>query len=632
MLLKNVDILHYENGIFRKSNDSIKQEINIYLYTNLTVNNFFDEKIFIIFAFGMIHRLFVLIFITIAFSPAFWAVGHNSTDSLLNRLDEAISDREMYLKQRETVLKELHDSLSKATDDRARFDIMGELFGNYHSFNSDSAYVMAQRRLSLAHKIGDNNLVLNAMLNKANILSLVGMYHESLAVVDSVSYDALPDYLHAYYFHTKRNLYGNLEDFAVYPAEREHYGRLTDEFRDSLLSVNDPSSVFHVLVKADQLNVHGRPKEALTLLEGFIKENNLSEHELAICAYTLSESYERLNDRENQKKQLLISAISDMKTAVREYVSLRQLALLLYQEGDLERAYRFLTIAVDDAAKSNSRQRTIELNDSYPMINRIYVETVHNQKKTLERTILIITVLSVVLILLLFYMRKQMLKIADGRRKVEEANNKLSELNTQLTASNNRLNELNLRLTETNDKLNELNRQLLHSNNKLQEAYSAIAEISELKEVYICQYMDQSLQHIEMLETYRKSIAKLVNNAKYDDLKKLVKSTKAVEDELKAFYDQFDKTFLNLFPTFVEDFNALLLPEEAIVPKKAGTLNTELRIFALIRLGITDSDKIAKFLRYSLTTIYNYRTKVRNKAKGDRNRLESEVAKIGRQS
>lgn len=102
------------------------------------------------------------------------------------------------------------------------------------------------------------------------------------------------------------------------------------------------------------------------------------------------------------------------------------------------------------------------------------------------------------------------------------------------------------------------------------------------------------------------------------------------DDELKLFYDSFDKTFLNLFPAFVEDFNALLLPEEAIVPKKAGTLNTELRIFALIRLGITDSDKIAKFLRYSLTTIYNYRTKVRNKALGDRNRLEAEIQKIGR--
>lgn len=134
-----------------------------------------------------------------------------------------------------------------------------------------------------------------------------------------------------------------------------------------------------------------------------------------------------------------------------------------------------------------------------------------------------------------------------------------------------------------------------------------------------------------MLDTYRKSVAKLLNAHKADDLKDLVKSSKIIEDELKSFYAQFDKTFLNLFPTFVEDFNNLLLPEEAIIPKNQA-LNTELRIFALIRLGITDSDKIAKFLRYSLTTIYNYRTKVRNKAKGDRNQLENEVAKIGRHS
>ena len=580
----------------------------------------------------MIHRLFVLIFYTLVLMPVVSAGRQNETDSLLSQLDEAIASRSIFLEQKKAVLDEFHDSLSMAKDDRARFDILGRLYENYHSFNSDSAYAMAQRQLSLSHKIGDRNLILNAMLNKANLLALVGMYHESMAIVDSIPYDALPDYLRAYYFHNKRNLYGNLANFAAFSTDREYYAKLTDEFRDSLLRVNDAASVFHALIKADQLNVHNRPKEAISLLEGFIAENDLSEHELAICAYTLSESYERLNDRENQKKQLLISAISDMKTAVREYVSLRQLALLLYREGDLERAYRFLTIAVDDAAKSNSRQRIIELNDSYPMINRIYVETVHNQKKTLERTIFIITILSVVLILLLFYMHKQMQKIAEGRRKVEEANGQLCELNTRLTASNGRLNDLNVRLTETNDKLNELNSRLRQSNNKLQDAYSAIAEISELKEVYICQYMDQSLQHIEMLDAYRKMIAKLVNSGKYDDLKKMTKSSKVIEDELKAFYDQFDKTFLNLFPTFVEDLNALLLPEEAIIPKKQGSLNAELRIFALIRLGITDSDKIAKFLRYSLTTIYNYRTKVRNKASGDRNLLEAEVAKIGGRS
>ena len=142
--------------------------------------------------------------------------------------------------------------------------------------------------------------------------------------------------------------------------------------------------------------------------------------------------------------------------------------------------------------------------------------------------------------------------------------------------------------------------------------------------------MDQCLTYIEKLDTYRKTMGKLVNSGKTGELKSLLKSSTVVDDELKAFYDQFDKTFLSLFPTFIEEFNSLLLPEEAILPKKEGALNTELRIYALIRLGITDSDKIAKFLRYSLTTIYNYRTKVRNKARGDRNSLDTEVLKIGK--
>ena len=151
-----------------------------------------------------------------------------------------------------------------------------------------------------------------------------------------------------------------------------------------------------------------------------------------------------------------------------------------------------------------------------------------------------------------------------------------------------------------------------------------------MTEVYIGRYMDQCLVYIDKLDTYRKSIGKLLNSNRIDDLKKLLKSTSLVDDELKLFYEQFDNTFLSLFPSFVEDFNKLLLPEEAIIPKKEGSLNTELRIFALIRLGISDSDSIAKFLRYSLTTIYNYRTKVRNKSLGDRNKLEAEVLKIGR--
>ena len=168
------------------------------------------------------------------------------------------------------------------------------------------------------------------------------------------------------------------------------------------------------------------------------------------------------------------------------------------------------------------------------------------------------------------------------------------------------------------------------SNASLKEANRSIAENSYLKEEYIGRYMDQCSTYIEKLDAYRRHLGKLAAAGKVQELYKDLKSSKQVEQELKEFYANFDDTFLQLFPTFVEDFNSLLLPDERITPKSGERMSTELRIFALIRLGITDSVKIAQFLRYSVTTIYNYRTRVRNKAAGNRDELETLVARIGR--
>ena len=525
-----------------------------------------------------------------------------TTDSLMKQLDEVIANRAVYLEEKEVRLTELSEILNKATTDRERFDALTNLYDEYHSFNADSAYNISLQQEKIACLIADPILTAHARLHRANILSATGMYHETLELIDSIKVEELPQYLHPYYFHIKRTVYGRLADFAAFEPEKERYSNLTEIYRDSIMATNDANSLAHIITKADCYNINGNPQAAVDLLNAFIANNTLSEHERAICAWTLSDAYARLGNRDKQKEQLLISSISDLKSSVREYMSLRQLALLLYEEGDLNRAYDFMTIAVDDATKCNARQRIVELNDSYPKINGIYVNTVEKQKDVLKRTIFIITVLSLVLLALLVYMRKQMQRITKARKAIEDAYNQLNILTEQLKTSNDNLSEAN----------------------------NAIAEISELKEVYIGRYMDQCLVYIDKLDTYRKSIGKLVNSNKIDELKRLIKSTSLVDDELKLFYEQFDNTFLSLFPTFVEDFNKLLLPEEAIIPKKEGSLTTELRIFALIRLGISDSDSIAKFLRYSLTTIYNYRTKVRNKSLGDRNKLEAEVLKIGR--
>ena len=546
-------------------------------------------------------RIYILILLLAGFCNAH-AADTAITDSLLHELDRVIENRSQYLAEKELQLDSLETECKSAHGDRERFDALIHLYDAYHSFNADSAYNISLRQEELARKIGDSVMVMNAMMNRADIFCATGMYKETVDIMDSINSAKLPDYLKPYYFYIKRTVCGRMADYAAFEQERSLYDRLTRDYRDSIMVWNADFTLAHIINKADQFNVDGNPAAAIEILNKFMSRGELSEHERAICAWTLSESYGKLGDRAKQKEQLLISSIADLKSSVREYVSLRQLALLLYEEGDLNRAYEFMTIAVDDAAKCNARQRIVELSEFYPTINGIYIEKVRNQKRTLERTILIITVLSLLLLVLLFAMRKQMRRIARARAEIETAYIRLNEVTEQLQASNK----------------------------KLSEANNAIADISELKEVYIGKYMDQCMVYIEKLDAYRKSMGKHINAGKLEDVKKLVKSTTLIDDELKSFYDQFDRTFLSLFPSFIEDFNSLLLPEEAILPKKEGSLTTELRIFALIRLGISDSDKIAKFLHYSLTTIYNYRTKIRNKARGDRNKLEEEMLKIGR--
>lgn len=527
-----------------------------------------------------------------------------TNEVLENELFAVIEKRPEYLKEKEARLKEKYNEVHNAKDDRELFDALTHLYEEYHSFNPDSAYSVTLRQGELAQKIGDIILIENARLNRANVLASTGMYHETLELIDSVNFNNLPEYLYPFYYHIKRTVYGYLEDYAAFEPEKTRYHNLTNAYRDSIMSVHIPQTLSYAITKADYLNVNGQPQEAVNVLTTFMDENDLSEHDRAICAWTLSESYAKLGDKEKQKEQLLISSISDLKSSVREYISLRQLAIMLYEEGELEKAYQLMSIAVDDASKSNSRQRIIEINDYYPQINGIYIDMVKEQKGSLEKTLIIIAVLAVLLIGLLVFVYKQMRRIVKDRREIKEAYLQLNKITEQLRIAND---------------------QLIRANND-------IVEISELKEAYIGNYMEQCLVYIEKLDDYRKKVGKLANSGKIDDIKKVTKSGSYIDQELKLFYKQFDKTFLSIFPTFVSELNELLRPEETYATKKDGTLNTELRIYALIRLGITDSSQIAKFLQYSLTTIYNYRVKVRNKAKGERENLETEVMKIGKKN
>ena len=440
----------------------------------------------------------------------------------------------------------------------------------------------------------------DAAMNMAEVMGTTGMYKEALELLGQIDKKTLPDYLYGYYYHLYRTIYGLMGDYAVTEKVKKEYYRMTDLYRDSLLQVNASDSLGHVLVMADKCIVHAQYDEAIRMLMEYYNKPSLDDHSKAMLTYTLSEGYRLKGDKQGQKHYLALSAIADLKSAVKEYVSLRKLASLVYDEGDIDRAYNYLKCSLEDATLCNARLRTLEISQVFPIIDQAYQLKTKRQQQEMKVSLICISLLSVFLLVAIFFVYKQMKKVAATRREVVDTNTLLQELNEELHDSNSQLKEMNHTLSEAN----------------------------YIKEEYIGRYMDQCSTYLDKMDLYRRSLNKIAAAGRVEELYKAIKSSQFLDEELKEFYANFDMTFLQLFPNFVEEFNALLT--EPMQPKPGELLNTELRIFALIRLGITDSTKIAQFLRYSVTTIYNYRTRVRNKALGERDEFEAKVMKIGK--
>ena len=353
-------------------------------------------------------------------------------------------------------------------------------------------------------------------------------------------------------------------------------------------------------MEVEKLIVRCQYDEAIRMLMEYYNKPSLDDHSKAMLTYTLSEGYRLKGDKQGQKHYLALSAIADLKSAVKEYVSLRKLASLVYDEGDIDRAYNYLKCSLEDATLCNARLRTLEISQVFPIIDQAYQLKTKRQQQEMKVSLICISLLSVFLLVAIFFVYKQMKKVAAARREVVDTNTLLQELNEELHDSNSQLKEMNHTLSEAN----------------------------YIKEEYIGRYMDQCSTYLDKMDLYRRSLNKIAAAGRVEELYKAIKSSRFLDEELKEFYANFDMTFLQLFPNFVEEFNALLT--EPMQPKPGELLNTELRIFALIRLGITDSTKIAQFLRYSVTTIYNYRTRVRNKALGERDEFETKVMQIGK--
>ena len=542
----------------------------------------------------------ILIFVTIVLSGLLYAKDNKSTDALLREIDSIIKNRQTYGAEKEARIADLKKLLVEAASDEQRYGFCGRLFDEYRAYNLDSSFVYAQRKEELAHRLNKLDYLDDSAMNMAEVMGTTGMYKEALELLGKIDKKTLPDYLYGYYYHLYRTIYGLMGDYAVTEKAKKEYYRMTDLYRDSLLQINASDSLGHALVMADKCIVHARYDEAIDMLMEYYSKPSLDDHAQAMITYTISEGYRLKGDKQGQKHYLALSAIADLKSAVKEYVSLRKLASLVYEEGDIDRAYNYLKCSLEDATLCNARLRTLEISQVFPIIDQAYQLKTKRQQQEMKVSLICISLLSVFLLVAIFFVYKQMKKVAAARREVIDTNTLLQELNEELHDSNSQLKEMNHTLSEAN----------------------------YIKEEYIGRYMDQCSTYLDKMDLYRRSLNKIAAAGRVEELYKAIKSSQFLDEELKEFYANFDVTFLQLFPSFVEDFNALLT--EPMQPKPGELLNTELRIFALIRLGITDSTKIAQFLRYSVTTIYNYRTRVRNKAVGERDEFEAKVMQIGK--
>ena len=543
-----------------------------------------------------------VIAVFLSFFPSLWA---GSSDSLLVKLNQTIEQRPSYMQRKEEALETLRQSLSKLSAGNVEgcMNLYEALWQENRSYNTDSSLFYATALSQLAQQAGNEEQKQNALLHRATALMTIGMFKEADEIIKPLREGGVLPGQRSQFFHLCRSLFGLMADYAVTAQEKAAYASLTDDFRDSLLTIYEAGSNMYRMIYADKLTAHGKYAEALRELLPFTPTGDGRFD--AGYHYTIAEAYYHMGRIEEARHYYTLAAISDMQSDTREYIALRKLAVILFQSGDIDRAYDYLTLCMADAKACNARLRILEILDTFPVVNEAYLEKKQQQQRVITGVLIAISLLVVSLIFAIFSVLKQ-------KKALQQAQTDLAHANSQL---------------------NEVNRTLVEYNEEMKRQNQLITETSYLKEAYITQYMDQCSTYLEKMESFRKRLRQLLSAGKTKEIQQALTSyNQEVETELAEFYDSFDTTFINLFPTFVEDFNALLREDEQVQLKPGQKLNTELRVFALIRLGITDSTKIAHFLRYSVTTIYNYRTRMRNRARGDRDELEKQVMEIGKKA
>jgi hypothetical protein len=515
------------------------------------------------------------IFILILFFSFFGYTAYSSakTDSILAQLKIELSRKKIYDTQKELRIKKLKAALGAIpkTNYNAQYNICGKLYEEYKVYQYDSAYVYTQKLLSISKITKDVSKEYDSKIKVSFLLLSSGMFKETFDVLNQINSHLLNDSSRLEYYSTKTRAYS---DLAEYNSDKNYAPFDKAEaikYIDSAIALSKPNSFERLYHEGNRQVISDQIQQPSPYFVELLAHYNITEHQRAMLATGLSSFYNGPNQDEDRIFLMTVGAINDIRSSTKETLAIFKLGQQLYLDGNVKDAYTFIQQAMDDAQFYGARLRKIKIGAVLPVVAAQINITTENEKNKFLVYFLSITVVAILISLVSFIVFIQLKRLKVKEKIIEEKNVQLEKINNKLI------------------------------------------EDTHIKEEYIGYFFNVISGYILKLEKLKRNVERKISIKKYDDILLSVNEINIKKERETLFYT-FDHIFLKIFPNFINIFNSLLKKEDQIWPKDNEVLNTDLRIFALMRLGINDNETIANILEYSVNTIYVYKMRIKAKA------------------
>ncbi|MDE7369190.1 MAG: hypothetical protein K2N08_05375 [Muribaculaceae bacterium] len=508
-------------------------------------------------------------------------------------LDAEIGKSNNYENEKNQKIIALKREYDLTTDNKRRTEIINNIIVEFDAFNADSTlyYVNYNLKRPAVKEIPGEYTRL--LIKRADVYAHAGLFADALASIQAIPRDSLSRNVLEDYYTTYCRLYQYLTEYTSEHETALEYDKQRSLYIDSLNQIIEPETFNHLVFVTTEKARNGETDEAIKTILKHLEKYQSGSREYSIMASTLAFIYNIAGFEDDYKKYLALSAISDTRGAIKENMSFREMAHVMFENGDVERANRYLKKSIADANFYSAIMRNVQSIKMFPDIDEAYTTIQTELTNKLRAMVWVSCVLLVILLATIVLILKQIKSLRRAKDNISQTNNELSKVSEQLRKANDELKSKNIELHE-----------------------------------YAVLFMEYCSSTISSLKRYQQNLRKItIQGGNRNDLLNKLESTEMVDQLLKNFYHQFDEAILNIYPSFVEKFNQLLKPDEQIVLKSGELLNTELRLFALIRLGIDDNAKIAEFLRCSTATVYTYRSKMKKRA-SDSTNFENNVRNL----